>query len=411
MGNLFQNVTAGVAELKNFYQGPIVDQLSNDLPAYRACEYGKHPWSGKQVVRPIRTRRNQGIGATSDGGNLPTIGRQNTKQAQISAKYNYLRFGITGPMIKASQSNAGSFVRSAAYELETGYEDLMNDENRQLGYDGSGYLARLNAAAAATSSITIKGREDNEPALKFVDIDLEFDIITSAGAYKAQRVKVDAISSGDADSTTATLTLDQAVTASADDYLIRAGSKDQEVQGLLTLLDGATTTVYNIDRSENISFQGNYIDKSTEASTQLTLDFMQRLQNEAQRRGGKLSGGGAWLTDFDTQRMYQKLLTADKRYSNTMKGDGGFANGDESYLEFNGLPIVPDKDFPPTLVFMPKKHNVKYVLSEMEFADETGSMYIAQTDKDQLEVRVRHFFNHFNEKPSASARGVGYTSP
>jgi len=42
-----------------------------------------------------------------------------------------------------------------------------------------------------------------------------------------------------------------------------------------------------------------------------------------------------------------------------------------------------------------------YVLSEMEFADETGSMYIAQTDVDQFEVRIRHFVNLFNEQPAA----------
>jgi len=43
--------------------------------------------------------------------------------------------------------------------------------------------------------------------------------------------------------------------------------------------------------------------------------------------------------------------------------------------------------------------------------DETGSIYIAQTDNDQLEVRVRFFANMFNEKPSASAVLYQYISP
>lgn len=35
-------------------------------------------------------------------------------------------FGITGPMIAASKSNVGSFVRCASFELEEGYNDLKS---------------------------------------------------------------------------------------------------------------------------------------------------------------------------------------------------------------------------------------------------------------------------------------------
>ena len=134
MANVFQNtgLASGLAQLKRYYQGPIVSQLNDDLPIYRGCSKGKHSWDGESVFRPVKTRRNPGIGATSDGGNLPSIGVQTTVQAQIDAKYNYLRFGITGPMIKHSASDVGSFVRSASYELEQGYVDLKNDVNRQL---------------------------------------------------------------------------------------------------------------------------------------------------------------------------------------------------------------------------------------------------------------------------------------
>ena len=90
MANLFQGISSGFAELKNFYQGPIIDAINEDVPIYRACEKVKEGWNGYQVVRSIRTSRNQGVGATSDGGNLPKIGRQTTAQATISAKFNYL---------------------------------------------------------------------------------------------------------------------------------------------------------------------------------------------------------------------------------------------------------------------------------------------------------------------------------
>lgn len=90
MSNAFQSITSGLASLKNYYQGPIIDLINEDIPVYRACEKIKQGWSGYQVVRPLRTSRNQGVGATSDGGVLPKIGRQTTTQAIIAAKFNYL---------------------------------------------------------------------------------------------------------------------------------------------------------------------------------------------------------------------------------------------------------------------------------------------------------------------------------
>jgi hypothetical protein len=406
MANEFQNVTSGLAELKNYYQGPIIDQLSEDLPVYRAAKSGQHKWSGQQVIRPLKVRRNQGIGATSDGGTLPAIGRQTTVQAIIQAKYNYLRFGVTGPMIAASQSDVGSFVRAAAYELEQGYNDLKSDVNRQLTWDGTGDLARLNAAAAASTSITIKGREDAEPALKFVDVGLVFDVYDSGGSLVQSGVTVSAISSGGPSDTTATLTVTPALTASADDILVRANSFGQEIQGLLTQLDGGTSTVFNVDRSLYPSTQGNVVDLS---AAQLDLDSLQQAQDEAERRGAARLK--AIYSDFPSRRMYQKLLTADKRYVNTVEGDGGFASKGEYYLEWNGMPWVADKDCPPRIFMLDDKYIVKYVQKELEFASETGTMYIAQPESDELEVRLRLFANLFNEMASGSAVVTDYVSP
>lgn len=406
MANQFQTVTSGLAQLKNYYQGPIVSQFNDEIPVYRAAEKVKQGWSGQQVIRPIKTIRNQGIGAVADNGNLPAVGRQTTAQAIILAKYNYLRFGITGPMIKASQSDIGSFVRSAEYELQEGYKDLKSDVNRQLSWDGTSDIATMSVAAVAATSITVAGRETVEPALKFLDIGVVFDIYTAAGALVQSSITVNAITTGTATSLTAVITTNVPVTASATNVLVRAGSFGNEIQGLLTALDGGTTSIFSIDRSVTPSFQGNVGDVG---GGQLTLDQMQTQYNEGMRRGGVRYNG--IYCDFDSLRFYQKLLTADKRYVNEIKGDGGFANKDQFYLDFNGIAVVPDKDCPRRMFFLDSNHLKAYVLSELEFADETGSMYIAQTGVDALEVRIRFFMNYFNEQPNASAVLKNYISP
>lgn len=411
MANSFQNITSGLAELKNYYQGPIIDLLNENLPVYRACEKIKQGWSGQQIIRPLRTIRNQGVGATSDGGNLPAIGRQTTVQAIIQAKFNYLRFGITGPMIKASQSDVGSFVRSAQYELEMGYKDLKKEISRQLSWDGTGTLALVNTSSVASNSLVIKGRTTGEPALKFVDVGLVFDVVDGSQNLLVSGVTVNSIASTATPSgATATITLNQAITTTAGNALIRSGSNGNELQGLFYALDGGTTTIYNIARASTLSYQGNFTDLSTAANPVLSIDQMQNPYNEGLRRGN-IDGYNAVWTDFTSLRMYQKLLTADKRYNNTLEADGTFGNKGKFYMDFNGIPVVPDQDMPTRFAFLPAEVLKMYVLCELEFADETGSMYIPQSDVDALETRLRFFVNLFNEQPAACAVLTGYVSP
>lgn len=406
MSNTFANLTNAVGRLKIWYAGPIVTQFNDEMPLYREIEKGKEKFSGQQVNRPLKVRRNQGIGATSDGGSLPSIGKQLTTQAQITARYNYLRFGITGPLMKAAQGDKGAFVSGLTYEMEEGMNDLKNDVNRQLYWDGSGDLAVVSAAASSSNVITVTGRESTEDGNKFLDVGMVVDIVDgTAGTVKVSSVSISALSG----TTTATLTLDQAVTVAANDIVVRTGALDVEIQGLLTTLDGGTSTIYNIDRSTYLTYQGNAVSNSSAA---MDLDFLKEGYNEMRRRGGgKL---GHICSDFDSERMYEKLLVADKRYAfgaQKLKGDGTFSSKDMAYLEYAGVPWVADKDAPQRVFMLDPRTWKKYVLSELEWADESGAPLIAQTDADSYEARLRLFCNLFCEKPSANVALSSYVSP
>jgi hypothetical protein len=305
-------------------------------------------------------------------------------------------------MIKASASDVGSFVRSASYELEMGYKDLSSDVNRQLSWNGNGALATVSAGVVSSTVIVVTGRESTEDGNKFLEIGQAVDIVTAAGVIQASGVTITALSG----SATCTVTLDAAVTVSAASILIRSGSQNNEIQGLLYALDGGTSTIYDVNRATYPSYQGNVIDL---ASAQLTLDAMQRAFNEGLRRGG--AKYSAIYCDFSSLRYYQKLLTPDKRYVNSVEGDGAFGKKGKFYMDFNGLALVPDKDCPTRIFFLSEDALKAYVLAEMEFADETGSMYIAQSSADALECRVRLFMNLFNEQPSACAVLEDYISP
>jgi hypothetical protein len=404
MANTFQSIASGFATLKNFYEGPIVSQFNDEVKLYRGMEKGKQKYNGQQVIRPLKVVRNQGIGATTDGGPLPDIGKQGTAQAIIAAKYNYLRFGLTGPMLKASQGDKGSFISELTFEMEQGLVDFKNDINRQLFWNGRGDLAVVAANALASNVITVTGRTASEAGNKYItDPGIVIDIVDPVtSVFKATGVTVTAVSG----TSTATLTLNQVVTCSASDIVVRTNAYNNEIQGLLSTLDGLTSTVYNIDRSVYTAYQGNSINAQ---GGQLTLNILEQTLNEIRRRGGaKLS---AIYSDFDSERFYNKLLVADKRYLDKKSGDGTFSNKDETYLEYAGVPWVSDKDSPSYVWMLTEGHLKKYVLSELEWADETGAYLIAQPSADVWEARLRFFANVFDEKPSANARLHNYISP
>ncbi len=405
--NQYASISANLlGSLKPFFEGPIVSQFNDECPMYKAAEMGTEKFTGTEVRRPLKVRRNPGIGATSEGGNLPAIGRQTTIQASISAKFNYLRAGLTAQIIAASQNDRGAFVRQMAYEMEEGKNDLVQDVSRQGFFNGLGTVARLNAAAVATNVITAKGRTDGELGSKYVDVDWVIDIYNSAGTVlKAQGVTVSSITG----TTVATLVLNANVTVAENDIIVRSGALNNEIQGILTVLDGATSSIYGVDRSIYTIFQGNTFDAS---GSQLTLNLIQQAVNGPRQRAGK-AATAAWC-DYDSERFYTKLLVADKRYiGERVKGDGTFLNKEESFLAIAGVPLKADKDCIGNSIFFGQPAGFKkYVLGkELQWADETGSVMIAQNGVDSFELRLRLWANYFYEKPSAWARLYNYISP
>lgn len=406
MSNLFQNLTSGLAELKIAFKGPVVSQLNDSCPILRGCEKIKDSYSALKVQKSLKVRRNQGVGAGSDGGNMPQIGRQTTVSAVIDPRYNWLRFGITAAMISASKNDAGSFVRGYAFELSEGMKDFTKDISRQLSWDGTGYLAKVSANAVSSTVITAQGREGTqEDGNKFLDAGMVIDVVTSGGTLVAQSAEIIGVTG----TSTATITLSIPVTVSSTDLIIRSGSQSKEIQGLLYALDGGTSTIYTVDRSAYPAYQGNVINRG---GAQFTLDALQQAWNEGLRRGGSANGKySAIYSDFDSQRYYQKLLLADKRFVNSMKGDGGFASATETYLEFNGLPWIADPEAPQRVFILPVDCFEIHVLEEMTVAEETGSSMLAVPGVDAFEVRLRYFANMFNKQPSACAVVRNYISP
>ena len=291
MANQVSSIASQLPLLKNYYGPGVISQFSDAIPAYANMEKGAEKYVGSKVVRALKVRRNQGIGATAERGTLPALGKQTVINAEIQAKFHYLRVGITAQMIAASKTDRGAFASDFSFEMQEGLNDFKNDFNRCMFWDGSGTLATVAANAVSSNVITATGRTSSEAGNKYIDVGMVIDIVSS-GVVVASSVGVTAVSG----TTTATITLATPVTVSATDIIVRAGSYNLEMQGFLTSQDGATSTIYNVDRSTYSLYQGNSINA---LGAQLNLALMQQAFNEARRRGD--SKVDLVLCDFDTE--------------------------------------------------------------------------------------------------------------
>ena len=114
--------------LKNFYAKAIAEQLNQEVLMLELFEKAKLDWSGKRVIVPVHVARNSGTGFAAEGAALPTAGNQTYSELNISAKFLYGRFQLSGPAI-SSAKGAYSFGNYIDLELRKLVEDVRKKAN------------------------------------------------------------------------------------------------------------------------------------------------------------------------------------------------------------------------------------------------------------------------------------------
>lgn len=162
--------TTEVSEiLKDFYLGPIRDQLNSAALTLGRMRKNEDIVEGDTVVIPLRTGRNAGrlaqreSGSTIAGSSIGTAslvqaGRQNYDRITYPVKNNYAVVRVTGKLIAAARTNRGAFARALDEEVKGAVEDAMDDWNRQILGDGSGRIQTVDDITnAATGTLGVRG--------------------------------------------------------------------------------------------------------------------------------------------------------------------------------------------------------------------------------------------------------------
>ena len=149
--------------LKEFYSGPIRDQLNNEMLVFELFNRKKMNWVGRRVIMPVRVARNATSAYAADNGTLPPAGEQTYKDLTITAKYLYGRMSITGPAIAQAKASVGAFVNGLQQELDGAVESVKNAAD-QACFTGGGAVGFISEKhTAAQTDFEFSGNIDQIP--------------------------------------------------------------------------------------------------------------------------------------------------------------------------------------------------------------------------------------------------------
>lgn len=297
---------------------------------------------GSEFRIPIRISRNQGVGSRAENVVLPAPGNEGFTQISEPLRYHYGLFNITGPLLKASESNEGAFKRALTVETQGTTDSLKRKINIDAYRTGDGSLATIRTAAT-TATFDVDSTI-NFAVGEIVDV---YDI--SGTAWLAAARTVTAV-----DRTNRTVTVSGAnVAVEVGDLLVRASSD-------------STTGVPNNDFNATINGLEKIVDstgilhglnpatvpqwKSTEiaAGGAVVGDALLRQLTDSV---GFESGDDAEMVMITTRGIrnrYANTLTSLKRFNDAQSVT---LRGGYKALLFDDKPMVVDDQCPVGYVF------------------------------------------------------------
>ena len=308
-------------------------------------------FTGRRAVVPINLRPSQSVGARAEGGTTPAPQNQTYDDLLVPMVYNYGTAKFTLPAIKATASDMGAFERVMDAEMRGLERDARNDINRQMQGDGFGAIGRVDGEISSATTLVLDSGHS-------VKRNMVIDVWTAKidGSQNINSVTVTAVSGNN-------LTI--ASSSAADNaWVFREDSRGEEMMGIQGIVDSTTyvTNLHGISRSDYPEFAAQILDNSG-TNRPVTLDLLQQgfLQAEQQAEADISLG----LTTYNLWRKIGNLMAPDRRYTPSMSLSGGF-----TALDFNGKPIVADRDTPANnFYWLDESTFTRYELADWDFDD------------------------------------------
>ncbi len=401
--------------LKIDYLGPVRDQLNNSSVTVSMLEKRLEDFQGKQVFLPLHTGRNFSIGSRAEDVDLPgqtSQGAQVYDNAVYTTSFQYGRIRVTGPTIKSSRNNKGAFIRAVDSEMRGVTRDLRQSINRQILRQGDGNLTTCNLT---TGSVTVEVN-----TTKYLQVGMIVDIMDLSSGPPAVPV-----GSGDSVDvrnpiTPTSFTVGSIVsTVDDEDLVVLEDTHGDDIWGLETIIStanppvesgnqAATSLLGGIDRTTNPFWQASV---TTHTGTfggvgGNALDQMQLTIDTADINTD--SDINLLITSHSLKRDYASVLESLRRYP---PGGETILSSGYKALEFNGMPLVADKDA-ETLTSGDAFERIYFAdtstmwiahMGDWDWMQEDGSILNRIPARDAYEAILFRYMNLVTDQPNANA--------
>jgi len=401
--------------LKEFYLGPIINQLNNEILAVELFQKAQVDWQGKRAVIPVKVSRNSGVSFLAEGAALPTAGAQGYADLLVTARFVYGRFSVTGPLIEAAKTSAGAFVTAIDGEMTGLVEDVKNAANKGM-FDGNniiGYVWQKQNAAVfqyAGATTTSVGSAFTLGAAATTAQLVRLDTYAAVGAATQVNAVTESSITFNApiDTTAVPAGVPLAVqlgAASTIKYGV-AGAWDREPVGLMANLSNQTH--FGVDRTDAtgspiLQATAFVVDPTTDVYSTLTLRSMQKVLDDINLQSGKKPD---LVLCNDLMKVEYTALLQGVGAANlivpTDKNSDGYAGFERVF--YNGIEIKASRHCPKGLFFfLSSKLSWKLaVLGEGGFMDDDGSILFRVVNTDAYEGTYRWYYNLVCVEPNAN---------
>jgi hypothetical protein len=387
------NLTTLSDILKEYYLGPVAEQLNNEVLLLSRLEARSEDLVGKRAYVPLHHGRSGGIGARAEGVALPAAGRQDYDKAVYDLKYLYGRVEVTGPSMAKTKNETGAFLQALKSELDGIRNDLKKDLARQVYGNGTAVVATVAAGAGNSTTVAIVGSE----VLRKGQLYPGFVATIYDASATADLAGTHTISSVDLSAGTVTFSAAVGATFAAGDTIRRAGvatyspaegntySLSDEIDGIQRIVADSATALGGITPTGASSWWDN---QRVAVSGALTLEAIQKGLNLARIAGGMPT---SVITSLGVQREFYDLLDQAVQYTNpeSLNYAAGFKT-----LSYNGLPIIADIDAPYGKMYIMDEATMK-VFSDQDwhFLDADGMTLRQVTGFDKFEAIMARYMN------------------
>ena len=324
--------------------------------------------AGRRFNFPLRFGVGEGQGNRAENADLPEEGFGEYDQAMGNVVLQYGSMYITGPAIEATEGGRASFASALKQSLKDVRDGFTLETHRQQWGDGTGTMALVGTGA---SSVT---QQVTDPyGLAYDSASLESSQKTR-GFRKNMKIyfkTTDEARTVVGVNSDGTIELDTTISTTTGERIIRGDSdtlnnEDKEFLGVNGGVK-ATGTYLGVARAGEPNWQANIIDLD---GADLDEDILQSAFDTAEIEGDGVSEPDLLISEHKARRLYVALLQSQKRFTNTLKLDGGFKG-----LDFNGTPWVVDKLCPPQRVYYMRTSDwVWFVMKQIGWLQRDGTV-------------------------------------